>query len=416
MKLPHNLGRTNSSRLNLLLVIILTFLILTYLHSILRMFMIEKNFADFAWYYFLTQKLNEGINIFKLTKIELARLKQTATLPVYIAGEAVYSPFFHLMMTPFTHLSFWLSLIAWFLLNHLALVICLWFSALIIHQESHDRFVFLGILGVTYFASQPLLENMGLGQINVLILLALIFVCYSQQHDRRHFLAGTSLGFVLMLKPQYSGLILLYFFLRRNYAICISALAAYFVFRLGGIIAYGWHVEVTYWQHLLGFASYVSTSVNVTNLSLMGVINRLFFGLLSQSYHVVLYLAVSLTLCFLTYLFIFRGENRNFPVEYSSLICLSLLISPLMEEHHLVTIYLPILLAIYNVKHTRSSIVMFVLAFLLISVRYSLNVFSFFHTGIPALLTTGKTMGVFLLWYLFVWDMSKVEKAGEMKP
>lgn len=399
-----SVNRTEVYRVYILLVIIIAFLILTYLHNIAKMLIVERNFADFANYYFFSKQLREGQNIYELTNTELTQLYQKSHIPTHIAGKAEYSPIFFFMMIPFSHLSFWSANLVWLLLNHIALIACMWFSALIINPRTQHHFLSLSFLVVIFFASQPLLENIGIGQINILILLPLTVICYLQQHHKQHLLAGVFLGFILLLKPQF-GLLLLFFLIKRNYSFCISAFISFIVLRVIGVITCGLSIEVSYWKNLLNNIYYISSGINVFNLSLKEVFNRLFFEIRPQSYAILFYVVTSLTLCFFTFLRILRDEDRNFLAEYSSLICLILIVSPLTEEHHLILANLPIAIAICNLKAERSNVVLLMLSFLLIAVRYSFASFSIFDTGIPSALTFGKTAGVFLLWYIFIRDM-----------
>lgn len=403
--IPNN--KTESYRIKVLLIIILAFLILTYLHSVVKTSIVEPNFADFAHYYFYSKQLSEGVDIYSLTNTKLEHLMQKSSIPVniHIAGGVIYSPIFFFLMSPFTYLSFWSANIIWLLINHIALIACLWFSARIINLKTQNHFVTLSILGVVFFASQPLLENVEIGQCNILILLPLILICHFQQHGKQHYLTGAFLGFILLLKPQF-GLLLLFFLLKRDFVFCISALIAYIALRTIGVITCGFHIEVSYWQNLSNNLSNLSNSIDAINLSLKEVFNRLFFEFLLHRYTTFFYIASSLIICFITFLCTFRDKGRNFLAEYSSIICLILLVSPLTEEHHLMLTSLPIIIAICNLNQNRTTTVLVILSFLLIAVRYSLISFSFFDTGIPSILHFGKTAGVFLLWYVFIRHMS----------
>jgi hypothetical protein len=60
--------------------------------------------------------------------------------------------------------------------------------------------------------------------------------------------------------------------------------------------------------------------------------------------------------------------------------------------------------------------VLFVIAFCLISLRYSLDRFAFFQSGWPALFVSGKTVGVFLAWLVLWLHLRRGRKVGRKVP
>lgn len=398
---PSSANNTESYRLKILITVVLAFLILTYLHNVSKMFLVDKNFGDFANYYFYTQKMNEGIDIYRLRSQEVLALKQKSLIPVHITSGVGYPPFFKLIITPFTYLSFWSATLVWLLLNQLALVLCPLFAAFILRREERDGLIMFGILVATLFASQPLLENMGIGQSNVFILLALILICYFQYEGRQHLLSGALLAFV-MIKPPFGALLFFFFLLDKNYKICLYAAAWFVAFHGIGTIAYGWQIEMSYWHVIINVTSFIAGRADVSNISLLGVFNRVFLGSPAKAYSFLFQAATSLGFFAYTFLRIFRSKERNFLVGYSSIMCLGILVTPLMEEHHLVMMYLPFVIAIYNLEIDKYTLFLLVTSFLLVSLRYSLNAFGYFHTGPLAVLTAGKISGVIIMWHLLL--------------
>ncbi len=390
------------NRRHLLLILIISFLIFTYAHSVAKMLFAGKNFSDFANYYFFSQQLNDGRNIYTVeTQSDLPVLKQEASLPVNIVGKAEYSPLFFLILAPLAHLPFWTANFIWLALNHLFIIISFWFIVRLVSLNNQRDLTLLACVSMIFFASQPLIENVAIGQSNLLILLFIVLIAYLRQHKLQPFAAGLLMAFVLLLKPQFL-LIFLFFLWKRDYIFCISTLAAYLLFRAIGIIYYGFAVEAAYWQNLTISLAAISSSVDIYNVSPKGLLARLFLGPGCCGFSTLFYVAISAVLFFLTIRRIPRHKNESFLQEYSATICLLLLISPLTEEHHLVMVYLPLAAAFYHIRPSRPNIIMFVSAFLLISVRYSLGSFRFFDTGIPSILAWGKTAGVFLLWYVLI--------------
>ena len=90
-----------------------------------------------------------------------------------------------------------------------------------------------------------------------------------------------------------------------------------------------------------------------------------------------------------------------------------LLLSPLMEEHHLVVLLLPLTLLVLDRTDPPMrprDVAILVASILLLGSRYSFEQFPAFHQGILSLLMTGKVLGVFgLAWVLI--SRLRVERA-----
>lgn len=392
-----------------LLIIASSFLVLTYFHSITKMVFVEKNFCDFAGYYFYADLLNNDKDIYLLTRDknlgeEHKQLMKESGIPVHIAFGAGYSPLFFYLISFLAKLKFTTANLVWLIANNLLVIaaMMLW----IFMRRDRDSYLFFTSI-IVMFASQPLLENMGAGQVNVIFLFLFLLVAYLYNNEKREYLCGPALAFVLLLKPQW-GLISLFFLWKRSYTVVTSTIISYIVFRIFGILLYGFDIEASYWQSLF-YQSQTQTG-DIMDLSLKGVIDRIFLGLLPEQMKIasVLHKAISLTLIVLTFKQIPRIKNSNeFLLEYAVVISLVAIISPKTLEHHLVPLFIPfvVLLDGLNIGNIRN-IVLLTAAFCLVSVGYSLNSFSAFHVGLPAILTAGKIAGVFVLWWLLMKTLS----------
>ncbi|MCR4321845.1 MAG: DUF2029 domain-containing protein [Candidatus Brocadiaceae bacterium] len=391
-----------------LLIIASSFLVLTYFHSITKMVFVEKNFCDFAGYYFYADLLNNDKDIYLLTRDknlgeEHKQLMKESGIPVHIAFGVGYSPLFFYLISFLAKLKFTTANLVWLIANNLLVIatMMLW----IFMRRDRDSYLFFTSI-IVMFASQPLLENMGAGQVNVIFLFLFLLVAYLY-NEKREYLCGPALAFVLLLKPQW-GLISLFFLWKRSYTVVTSTIISYIVFRIFGILLYGFDIEASYWQSLF-YQSQTQTG-DIMDLSLKGVVDRIFLGLLPEQMKIasVLHKAVSLALIVLTFKQIPRIKNSNESLlEYAVVISLVAIISPKTLEHHLVPLFIPfvILLEMLNIGNIRN-IVLLTAAFCLVSVRYSLNSISAFHVGLPAILTAGKIAGVFILWWLLMKTLS----------
>jgi hypothetical protein len=401
-----DLFRTDDLRethLRFLLILVSAFLVLTYAHGLSKMLLVDRNFADFAHYYSFSRELNGGADIYRFSEADLARVRQAQDIPVHVAGKPEYSPLFFLVMTPFTLLPFDAANIAWMALNQAALLGCVWLAFQLAKGTGSSRLAALAAVTVTVFASQPLLENMGIGQVNVPILLALLYAALYGDRSRGHAAAaGVLLGFILLMKPQF-GLFLLLFLMTGRYRAALSTVLSYALFRLLGVLFYGPQIELSYWantiQNLAAGAGTVPVSY-LFNLSLRG----LFFRALPAGGFLpaALYGTAALAIFAVTFRSLSRADGTRLPEQYACMTCCMLLISPLTEEHHLVLAVLPFLVALFHLQLDTTGLLILLASFMLIQLRYSFTSMSLFDTGALSLFHGGKTAGVLILWFLFI--------------
>lgn len=382
-------------RLVTVLAFVALFALLSYAHGLLKMVIVEPNFGDFGNYYFNAGKLNEGVNVFTLTADEERRLRCESGLPVHPCGGPGYAPIFQFLMGFLARLDFWSALGVWLLLNHVLLAGVL---AAVPSLAGRDLVVLFAAVFFA-FASQPFLENISVGQSNLIILFFLTAAALVMAAGRSKSLCGALLASALIIKPQY-GLVLLLFLWRRDYRVVASAATCYAALRIAGVMIYGPDVEAAYWSHVFMRATLFETA----NMSLKGVLDKALIGVthgafLSSSAHA----AAGLVLLAASLRVIPRdGSDRDAVVGFALLVSLVILLAPVTYEHYLVLLFIPFVVALGGVEFRRGTAVLFVAAFSLVSLRYSLDRFAVFQSGWPALLASGKTVGVFLAW-LILW-------------
>jgi glycosyl transferase family 87 len=383
----------------LLLLMVLAFVGLTYAHNVARMFAVERNFADFGNYYFYASQLRAGVNVYAMPGDELDLLKRKAGLPVDVPGRPSYSPAFYLALTPLTFLSFWTANAVWFAINQAALLAALWLVYRIVRPDIDDRLTAGTLIGLVFIASQPLLENVGIGQVNTVILLLLAASCCAMR-SRRDVLAGIALAVVLAIKPQF-GLIFLLFAFRRNWLACASAAVMYTALQAAGAGAYGPGVAEGYWQSMLVHSSNTALVTPPHSLSLKAFFERTFSGGATGGVALAMYVAASIILSVVTFL---RTARRRVDASaaFGSVVCLVLIVSPLTLEHHLIVAGLALAAGACRIRWPGWSGALFVLSFACINVRYSLDRFRGFDAGPLALFAFAKLFGVLLLWGLLL--------------
>lgn len=406
---------------HILCLLVISFLAATCIHTTARMILLETNLADFAHYYFFSDLLSEGVDIYSLLPDELAQMKTSSTLPVYIAGKPEYSPAFFVAFIPLSHLPFWTAFTVWICANSFALLACVVLLARYIHGTGTSRMVSYALASVLSLASQPLFECLGIGQINIFILLLLLLIHTFMNRKPHEIVAGACLGLILLTKPQF-GVLFVLFLLWRNFRLCGYTLLVYVVLQGMAASLCGYAIELSYWSNLLhsvlsGSVGNVGLNTFNFNLSLNALFARTLHGSPLQLMATPAYIATSTALLIATYVRAAGRTSGASSAGFCLCLCLAFLVSPLTEEHHLLILALPFAATIVKHSQGRLSVALIITAFLLVNVRYSLTRFPMFDSGPLAVFAFGKTFGVGLLWYELLRRLkpSQISANGALK-
>jgi hypothetical protein len=190
----------------------------------------------------------------------------------------------------------------------------------------------------------PLLHLVRSGQ-SGLLLGALVVAGWLCLHRQRPFLAGMCVGVACCLK-LYPGLLLIYFLVRHRRAFLGGVLAAGALTLLVGV-ASGWHTYGEFWATSRGVVSEYAGYPN--NLSLLAVLTRAVDGYgslsdLTRGLFAVLAMALLTGLAWLARPGV-RGDEdgpRRLDLEYSIVLVLMVVLSPVSWDHYLVVLFLPL--------------------------------------------------------------------------
>jgi hypothetical protein len=399
-------------RLTHLEVIVMIFGLLAvggHFHTIVKQMMLEPNLLDFSYYYVWGELVDKGINYLRLgslTPQALEFLNSSANIPIphiehrlistFIPhGFALYSPSFLSFMSLFARMDFVFAATLWTIMNYVALIasILVLTKALAIKIDTLNAFIFLCIV----FSFQPLVECVAIGQSNLLILFFLSTGLWAMTREKP-FLAGFLIACAVHIKPQY-GMICLLLLIKRQYRPLLSAVVSYCVIAASTLFIVDLQFQLDYFSTLLGIGEYASKLLMWPfNLSLLSALTRLVGGdhiIVARVIHGMLALAMIIYLLGL----LWRPYRYDlFAFEFSSVILMTLLFLPVTEEHYFVLLYLCIFV---NYKYLgsldRPWQGAFIIAFLLLAMRYSVARFELFHAGLPSLLSNGRLYGLIFL-------------------
>ncbi|MFH1002445.1 MAG: glycosyltransferase family 87 protein, partial [bacterium] len=393
----HNKENVSVS-IRVLLIIAGLYAIGSHLHTLLKLYLLEPNLLDFAYYYVWGDLLNKGINFFQLdclnqksleflltpTNIPISHLRDRTILSFISSGLVLYSPAFLVSMSLFAKMDFNNAALIWTLLNYSALMVSI-FVLMRTLDIKMDTINF-SILSFLVFSFHPLIECTAIGQSNLLILCMLVLSLWAVK-SKRPYMAGLFMSIAIHIKPQY-GFIALLFLLNRMYKPLISTIVSYCLISAVAIVVVGINFQIDYFIGLFNIGEYTYNKITWEgNISLLSAATRLLDGRYIDEARII-HAMIAVAFILYTIKQFWRPYNKNlFILEFAWMIALLLLFLPMLEEHYLVLLYFPILVIyayLNNLNRFWQST--FIIGFLLVAMKYSLVRFEIFNSGLPSLL------------------------------
>jgi len=373
---------SNKEILNLLLILLTSYLVLNYIHEIIRFLAVVQSFIDFKIYY---KEVSHFVKNFK-------------SLESYPNGLA-YSPIFYILFYPFTLINQHLSLILWVIVNHIVLIASLYYLTQIFDNNKNLTLLISIIILTT---SYPILDNIGFGQVNIFILFSYILSIHFYLKDKKY-LVGLFLSFPILIKPQFA-LFFIFFLWKKEYEIIGYIILNYLLLRIIGIIFFTPKIELFYWKNLFRLTTNSHYVADIRGISIRNIIDKIIYGINKNYLFSGIVLYIILSIIFIIYSFAnisTKSYNKtSFIKDFSILICLIAIISPLTSAHHLVLTVIPFVLLLKVQLKDHKYILALILSFCLISLKYSLIRFETFHYGFLSIFRSGRLIGVLILWWL----------------
>jgi len=393
----------------LFLLLVVLFSLFHYLHDLAKL-LVDAPFIDFAHYYTYATVVSLGQDPFDPQAV--AQVDHLLNIRRASAA-ANYPPLFYLFMQPWVLLPFRLSAVVWLLAGQACLLLTVW---LCFRRAVSVAPIPLAATLFVILNYQPLIENLALGQANVLLLF-LVTLAWWGLHAGHPWVAAGAVATAVHIKPQYGLLLPLLWWIGLG-SVCARALLLAGLGLGAGLLVLGPAHYLDYLRYLLSPPDALSTWTE--NLSPRATLHRLLSG--SGESRLV---ADGLTLAVdgLLLVLFARALPRSTPPESSALdwswglgLTAILLLSPLTEEHHLVVLLLPLtLLLLAEPVSARRLLELGSLAvsIVLLGSHYSFERFALLHQGLLSLLTTGKLLGVVgLAWIL----MRRLRHTGAGQP
>ncbi len=382
-----------AAEVRLLAALAVAFGLARYLHGLVKM-VVESEFIDFAHYYTYAVVVAKGLDAFDPAAVtEVDRLLGLRRA----AAPANYPPLFYLLMQPWTLLTFRPAAIVWLLLGQACLA-----GTLVLVLRRHPGVSWMAAATLLFVVSswEPLLANFVVGQANVVLLFLVALAWWALRTDRP-WVTAAAVATSLHVKPPYALLVAVLWWMGHVRVALRAALLA-LVGLLAGVLALGTAPHVEYLAYLVTLRT--SLYGWASNLSPWATLHRVFPDAVATGLTLVVTLAVVLGLAWALPRGVAR-DSRTLDWAWGLGVVGLLLLSPMLEEHYLVVLLLPVALIVLHPSDDSLGTgdhVLLVASLLLLGLPYSLTRFAAFNSGPLALAASGKLVGVLGLAWLLV--------------
>jgi hypothetical protein len=230
-------------------------------------------------------------------------------------------------------------------------------------------------------------------------------------NEKKWLLCGISFGIAIQMR-EYLALIALFFLWKRHWRALAGLIGSIVFLRLATCFLYGVSSEISYWQRILSF--YVMRlhfdGINHAFSSTIGLWGAGIIGMSGVRLVTILWAVSIITFS----LFLISYKKGSDLIGLSFFLTLCFLCTPWLHETNFPVLYLPFLVVWFSLAktHDPKAYAVFILSYLLLGLRFSLNRFPSFQKGILPILTAWKFDGIILLFALLAMMFCHVPEAG----
>ncbi|HOK39582.1 MAG TPA: glycosyltransferase family 87 protein [bacterium] len=329
---------------------------------------------------------------------------------IYRKTDFNYLPIVSLLFLPFTFFPDNIAVLIWFFFNLCLLVLLFFIICKINNLVFKNKFFFITSILLLNF--NPLFETIKWGQLNILLLLLILFSLYFFLL-KKDLLSGFFLGISIILKIL-PIIFFIYFIIHKKFKILFSATITIFFFIFLSLAFFGYNINYDYFFKKLPETAKYGHRGNFYNQSFQSLCFRLFWK--DNGYTIAWFdnfkFAVFLSnfirvLLFLLLIFFLFSQKYSHSLSFclfSFLITLSsinLIHSLSWEHHYLFSIYLFIFIFIFFKIHSYRSYLFFILLFLylIIALKFPYDN-KIFAQGFLILLSGIKLYALTIFWCL----------------
>ncbi len=362
-------------------------LIIFFTVSILILFrtLFLRNYPDFSGYYFGSKAIFENIN-------------------PYLGGKNfftpfVYPPFVALFFSPFLLVPFNIAEIIWEVMS----LIFLFFSIVFLLKINNQKIlspigIFLSILVFIFF---PVKFSLGMGQINLLILVLICLSLFFYNRGKKT-LTGFLFGLCILLKI-FPILIFFYFLLTKQWKILISLIFTIIAGLVVSTLFIKPSINIYFYTHTLP-SLITGWRTDYYNQSLTGFLGRMGF---TGSIGNLLKIFLSILTVLVTFMAAVKGNksSKKFAnLTIGSFITVNLLINNFSWQHHFAWFLIPLFFTFFTILSLKNNLKLFII----LGISYLLTATNIKNPQlVPVFLQSHVFIGAFILWVLIVYLLLK---------
>ena len=397
-----------------LIVLLLVVGFIGFAWQALRPLVFNTNMYDFNSYYVAASATQKGIDPYNDEALQ--QLAQDLKIPKI--AEYNYPPFTTLLFLPLSFLPYPAAVLVWRILNLALVILVVWLICKMLGLRLGA--VSALVIGLLVFNYDPLLYNLGIGQINLVILLLITGAAYAWVRQRQ-VLAGVLLALAASIKIA-PAILFIYFLWKGGLKAVAAGVAAMAACAAIAFVALGEQTTRRAVAIIAGVAQ--ADNAWIANQSGRGFLARLFVG--DEYVHAlypaaalerVLYFGGALIIAALTAFVLYRSRRTGlFHYEFALVLITFHLISPVTWVHHLVWMIYPLIVlavACLDRKHL-APIVLFAIGYALIAFPLDYRAEQIFRWP-QALWISTKLYGLIILYALNAW-LLLTAPPGEVAP
>jgi hypothetical protein len=272
----------------------------------------------------------------------------------------VLPPITSVFYIPFALMDYKVALPFFLAISILFAALCVYLS-MKIGFKKFSPYIFLAALSLT-FLSFPTKFTFGMGQVNSISLLFLLFSYYFYQKEK-HLFSAVLLGISIISKPIFAFFVVFYL-TKKSWKLLSYLAASLFLFFLISIFIEKSYLYFYWFNNVLPTLLTTFGRDVYYNQGIMGFVSRL-----SSDPNIRLYLTGIISAVFILVTVLFTLKRKNPNLQFSHFIVTLLLIDGLSWQHHFIWLIFPFIIqARYLIKFKKTLLwIIFALAYLLIS-------------------------------------------------
>lgn len=341
-----------------------------------------SSYPDFTVYYYSAQNILHGMNPY---------IAHPPAKDIFL-----YPPFALFIFLPFSLCSISIAGKVFTVFS----LVCLFLSFLILYKIHNIQFLSktgLLLMGLT-FLSFPVRFTLGMGQINFLILVLIVYFLYYLQHKEK-MKSSIFLGLTYAIK-LFPFLLLVYLMIKKEWKVIFGTVMVLFITLLLSLGIVSPQVLLHYLLQLPSLSNSWPTAYY--NQAISGFISHIGISKGSE----VIRLILSGILLLVSFFALFKKKKKQTTNDLSIgyIVTLSLLINPFSWQHHFAFLIIPFIsMVIYMQQHKKSMLqyILLFISYILIAINLK-NPSSFF-----GIIQSHVFLGTFLLWIIMTYTVIK---------